>query len=345
MCAKRVKNVPGNISEQYYQISCEILSSFPKYRLPIDLYFFKEDILILAPYSRKDQRLSNEQVDEIKTYCAAGLLFVSRSDHHIYSEHMVKQLDLVLQDANLKDTEITDICMRALVLYFDEFSQSPIKSVFDPLYKALMVVTEWMWHDKHRLKYFMRRLYKPYKQSHHAVNTMIIGLWLWIETTSKDNATRRNFDRVALALLLHDIGMSKIPNFIYGKTGKMSREDRDKVLMHPFLGYKVMQKLDLAFDELTRCILEHHERLDGSGYPQKAKGEQGISTLGRLCAVADTFCAMIGERPYQNAKHLEAAAKELMESSKQFDKKFTAKIVMAVIAKEINTIPEEKPTK
>ncbi len=342
MAAKRVKDVPGNINEQYYQISCEILGSFPKYRIPLDLYFFKEDILVLVPYSRKSQRLTNEQVEEIKLYCAAGLLFVSRSDHSVYSEHMVKQLDLVLQDANLKDAEVTDICIRAMVLHYDEFSQSPIKTLFDPLYKALMVVTEWIWQDRHRLKYFMRRLFKPYKQSHHAVNTMIVGLWLWLETTSKDNTTRRNFDRIALALLLHDIGMSKIPSFIYGKSGRVSRDERDKIVMHPFLGFKVMQKLDLAFDELSRCILEHHERLDGSGYPQKAKGEAGISTLGRLCAVADAFCAMIGDRPYQNARGLEDAAKELMEASKQFDKKYTAKIVMAVISNEISTAKDDR---
>ncbi len=342
MAKKRTENVPGNISEQYYQISCDIISSFPKYRIPVDLYAFKEDILVLVPYSRKGQRLTNEQVEEVQTLCAAGLLFVSRSDHSIYSEHMVKQLDLVLQDANLKDSEITDICMRALVLNFDAFAESPVKSVFDPLYKALMVVTEWLWHDKHRMKYFMRRLYRPYKQSHHAINTMIVGLWLWLETTSKDNATKRNFDRVALALLLHDIGMSKIPNFIYSKSGKVTKDERDKIVMHPFLGYKVMQKLDLAFDELTRCILEHHERLDGSGYPQKAKGEQGISTLGRLCAVADAFCAMIGERPYQTPKGIEVAAKELMESSKQFDRKYTAKLVMAVIAKDLGVATAEQ---
>ncbi len=345
MCAKRINDVPGNISEQYYQISCDILQSFPKYRIPIDLFLFKEDILVLVPYSKKEQRLSNEQVDEIKAFCAAGLLFVSRSDHHIYSEHMVKQLDLVLQDSNLKDSEVADICMRALVLNFDEFSQNPVKISFEPLYKTIMVVTEWMWHDKHRLKNFMRRIYKPYKQSHHAVNTMIIGLWLWTETTPKDNLNRRSFDRVALALLLHDIGMCKIPNFVYGKAGKMTKEDKDKILMHPFLGYKMMQKLDLAFDELARCILEHHERLDGTGYPQKAVGEKGISSLGRLCAVADTFCAMIGERPYQDAKNLETAAKELLESSKQFDTKFSSKIVMAVLANEINTIPDDNNKK
>ncbi len=336
MAKPSTKAAPGNISEQYYQISCEILSSFPKYRLPLDLFLFKEDILVLVPYSRKDQRLTNDQVAEIKELCTEGLLFVARSDHSIYSEHMVKQLDLVLQDVNLKEAEIADICMRALIMHFDAFAQAPVKPVFDELYKALMVVTEWLWQDRHRMKYLLRRLFLPYKLSHHSVNSMAIGLWLWIESTSKDNATRRNFDRVALALYLHDIGMTKIPNFIYSKSGRVSKDEKDKIIMHTFLGYKIMHKLELAFDELTRCMLEHHERLDGSGYPQKAKGEQGISSIGRLCAVVDTFCAMVGERPYATAKEFEVAASELMNATNQFDKKYAAKLYMAVKAGDLS---------
>ncbi len=335
--SKKGSNVPGNINEQYYQISCEILGSFPKYRIPIDLFIFKEDILLLVPYSRKEQRLTNEQVDEIKVLCAAGLLFVARSDHHIYSQHIVKQLDLVLQDANLKESEIADICMRALIMHFDEFSQNPIKIAFEPLYKALMVVTEWLWIDRHRVKYLTKRLYLPYSQSHHAINCMSVGLWLWLETTSKDNCTRRAFDRMALALLLHDIGMTKIPSFICSKTGKINKDERDKVVMHPFLGYKMMQKLDLAFDELTKCMLEHHERLDGSGYPQRSKE---ISVTGRLCAVVDAFCAMVGDRPYAQAKDFDVAAKELASSQTKFDNKFTTKILMAIVNKDFGMMKD-----
>ena len=54
--------IPANINEEYYQISEEILSSFPKFRPPVDLFRFKEDALTLVPLIRKGQRLTNEQV-------------------------------------------------------------------------------------------------------------------------------------------------------------------------------------------------------------------------------------------------------------------------------------------
>ncbi len=91
-----VTAVPASISEEYYQISQAILESFPKYRLPLDLFVFKDDIAQLVTYSKKDTRLKNEQVEEIHQLCAEGDLFVSRADHPIYSRHIVKQLDLVL---------------------------------------------------------------------------------------------------------------------------------------------------------------------------------------------------------------------------------------------------------
>ena len=99
--ARNAKGVPQNINEEYYQISKEILSSFPKYRPPVDLFSFRDDIMVLAPYCKKETRLTNEQIEEVARLCDEGDLFVARSDHHIYSRHIVKQLDLVLQDKNL----------------------------------------------------------------------------------------------------------------------------------------------------------------------------------------------------------------------------------------------------
>ena len=113
MARKRKAAIPDNIAEEYYQISQEILSSFPKYRPPVDLFQFRADIAQLYPYSRKGARLSNEQVEEIQQLCESGDLFVSRTDHPIYSEHIVKQVDLVLLDGNLKESECADIIIRA----------------------------------------------------------------------------------------------------------------------------------------------------------------------------------------------------------------------------------------
>lgn len=317
--------VPENINEEYYQISGEILSSFSKYRPPVDLFFFKEDIAVLAPFSRKGARLTNEQVEEAAQLCADGKLFVSRSDHHIYSEHIVKQLDLVLQDANLKESELVDICIKALKNRFMEFWQQPVKTAFEPLMNDVLVVTEYLMRDKLNINAFMRRLSDEHDPATHAVNTMSVGLWLWIKTSEK--LQRKDLDNLALGLISHDIGMSKIPPFLLTRQGPLKQEERDKVLMHVLAGAKIVQKMDLGANEVVQACLEHHERLDGSGYPQKLKADQ-IKRVGRIAALADSFSAMISKRPWAQAKKPIDAANELSTDPK-YDNSLARQLVGA----------------
>ena len=328
--------VPGDINEEYYQISAEIMASFPRYRPPVDLFVFREDIAVLAPYSRKGTRLSNEQVEEVTELCASGNLFVSRSDHHIYSRHIVRQLDLVLQDHNLKEAEIANICIHALYLRYAEFYEQPVKAVFDPLYRDVMVVTEYLAKDPQRINAFMRRLFRRYEPAKHAVNTMIVGLWLWLRNAG--DFQRKNLDRMALALLVHDIGMSKVPPFILTKKGSLKPEEREKILPHSLLSVKIMQKMEVVFDDLLQICFEHHERLDGSGYPQRIKGGQ-IPATAALAAVADSFAAMITERSYAPAKEPKVAAQEL--ATDQRYNVSVARLLLAAFANDALGTPHD----
>ena len=314
MAAKKAAGaVPANINEEYYQISPEILGSFPRYRPPVDLFVFREDIAVLAPYSRKGVRLSNEQVEEVAALCAEGNLFVSRSDHHIYSRHIVRQLDLVLQDHNLKEAEIVNICVHALYLRYAEFYAQPVKALFEPLYRDVLVVTEYLAEDPKRMTAFMRRLFRKHDPAKHAVNSMIVGLFLWLQNTAEYQ--RKDMDRMAVALLVHDIGMSKVPPFLVDKKGALKPEEREKVWQHSVMGVKIMQKVDMVYDELVRACFEHHERMDGSGYPQRIKAGQ-VPPAAALAAVADSFSAMITERSYAPAKEPMEAARELAEDQR-----------------------------
>ncbi len=321
--------VPGDINEEYYQISAEIMASFPRYRPPVDLFVFREDIAVLAPYSRKGTRLSNEQVEEVTELCASGNLFVSRSDHHIYSRHIVRQLDL-------KEAEIANICIHALYLRYAEFYEQPVKAVFDPLYRDVMVVTEYLAKDPQRINAFMRRLFRRYEPAKHAVNTMIVGLWLWLRNAG--DFQRKNLDRMALALLVHDIGMSKVPPFILTKKGSLKPEEREKILPHSLLSVKIMQKMEVVFDDLLQICFEHHERLDGSGYPQRIKGGQ-IPATAALAAVADSFAAMITERSYAPAKEPKVAAQEL--AADQRYNVSVARLLLAAFANDALGTPHD----
>ena len=99
-------------------------------------------------------------------------------------------------------------------------------------------------------------------------------------------------------------------------------------MAHPLAGIRMMQKLNLSFDELNQAIIQHHERLDGSGYPQKLRAS-AISQVGRLCAVADSFSAMITRRPYAAAREPLAAAQELADAQNRYDSLYAAPLLRA----------------
>ncbi|MDR1659115.1 MAG: HD domain-containing protein [Desulfovibrio sp.] len=329
MAEKTKSFIPGHINDEFYQISSEILNSFPKYRPPVDLFCLREDIAVLAPYCRKESRLTNEQVEEVARICEKGNLFVSRMDHRIYSRHIIRQLDLVLQDQNLKEGEIADICIRALNMRYTEFCEQPVKAVFDPLYRDILVTTEYIFTDRHRVNAFVRRLFRKHDQARHAVNCMSLGLWLWLQNVAEYR--RKDMDRMAVAFLMHDIGMCKVPAFLVNRRGSLKSEEREKVVLHPVVGVKLMQKIEISFEELLRACYEHHERMDGSGYPQKIRNTQ-ISRTGRMTAAVDSFSAMISERPYARGKDMLEAARDLAADTRRYDSEVTKLLFSALAA-------------
>ncbi len=325
---KKSSNIPMNVSEEYYQISQEILNSFHKYRPPVDLFQFREDIAKLYPYSRKDTRLTNEQIEKIHELCHEGLLFVSRTDHPIYSEHIINQVDLVLLDKNFKEAEATDIIIRALHMRLLNFINQPVSAIFELLLNDLMVFIEFILQDKHKIKLFMRRLYTEHTLVQHSLNSLFVGTWLLFETNDFNKLKKKTIEKSLLGLMLHDIGMSKIPSFILKKTTPLKNEEKDKIQLHPLLGSKMIQKLNLGFEEMTQAAMEHHERLDGSGYPNKLT-EPNISNFGKLCAVADSFSAMITKRSYAEAIPPKIAVQQLANDAKRYASTFTTPLLSA----------------
>ena len=106
-------------------------------------------------------------------------------------------------------------------------------------------------------------------------------------------------DIVKRAALLHDLGMLAIPNMILDKAGPLSAQEQIAVHQHPLLTRQILSRVR-AFQEVARVASNHHERLDGSGYPFRIAGEE-IALESRIIAVADIFTALVGSRPYRHS--------------------------------------------
>lgn len=131
---------------------------------------------------------------------------------------------------------------------------------------------------------------------------------------------------ISLASQLHDVGMVGIPGNVIQKSGELTHEEWELVKKHPEIGAEVLNGASSPILQLGEVIaLTHHERWDGSGYPQRLTGEN-IPLAGRVCGLADVFDAITTERGYGDQVSAESALELIVDSGGLF---FDPKLVKA----------------
>lgn len=125
---------------------------------------------------------------------------------------------------------------------------------------------------------------------------------------------------MAQGCIVHDVGKLYTPDNILNKPGKLTPEERAVIELHPVYGYDLCKRLGFMAEELA-IIRSHHERWDGTGYPDRLRGEE-IPLLARITAVADVYDALTSSRAYRAAmSHDEAMTIIVQQRGRHFDPK------------------------
>ncbi|MGK0468741.1 HD-GYP domain-containing protein [Clostridium sp.] len=119
-------------------------------------------------------------------------------------------------------------------------------------------------------------------------------------------------ENIIIAALCHDVGKVFVPIEILNKPGKLTNNEFDLIKKHPVDGAKMTQ--GTFMENLDQIIVQHHERIDGSGYPNGLKGDE-ILLEAKIIALADSFDAMTSDRSYRKAMDIKVAFKELKNLS------------------------------
>ena len=176
-----------------------------------------------------------------------------------------------------------------------------IEETLEPLYDAILndqSFTSKMWQI---------HTYDDYTFDHSVRVSMIAGLlakWCgYSPRVIKDAST---------AGLLHDIGKCNIPDEILNKPGPLTPEEYKVIKTHATLGYILIKEIPNINENVMLGVLQHHERMDGTGYPNGIKGTD-TSEVAKIVAIADVYCAMTADRVYKPAFHPFEVASYILE--------------------------------
>ncbi len=154
----------------------------------------------------------------------------------------------------------------------------------------------------------MLNLKDPYTQFHEK-NVAKLAL----EIAERMGLDEFTIESIRVASMVHDIGKINIPTEILSKPGKLSDIEFEMIKKHPETAYEILRKVDLPWP-VADIVYQHHERLDGSGYPRHLKSDE-ILLEAKIIIVADVVEAMSSHRPYRAALGFEAAIEEIKKNA------------------------------
>ncbi|MCH7990290.1 MAG: HD-GYP domain-containing protein [Planctomycetes bacterium] len=159
-------------------------------------------------------------------------------------------------------------------------------------------------------------LYHDFHTFTHSAN---VSYYAVVLAKSLGISDKGELNAIAVGALLHDLGKLEIDESILTKPGKLDRDEFEIIKQHPTTGFrKLCHRTDLSYGQLM-MVYQHHERMDGSGYPVGLVGSD-MHEWARLCAVVDVFEAMTSDRPYrQGMKTSQALAIMERQPGREFD--------------------------
>ncbi len=214
------------------------------------------------------------------------------------------------------------------------FSESDIRLYLVLAAQAALAIENAQLHQKIREGYIaalasfckFAETLMPYRQGH----SIRVGIYAkrLAEVVGLD---KQEAEQLRIAALMQDLGLLRVPKEVLMKPERLTDEEWQLVKQHPIWSLEMVDPPAILTETVEAAVKHHHERFDGSGYPDGLKGEQ-IPLPARLLAVADTFDALCSERPYRPAYSTEQALEEMRKvAGSQLDPDLTDAFIQSVV--------------
>lgn len=276
----------------------------------MDIYLANKDEYLLyssteTPFSRHDlERLLESGVE---------FVYVSIRDHQTYYRTMEQAIEKIVDNPHLKREKKSEILYATSIELSNQLLvEPPGRKEIDRAAHIAKATVNMIMNDTQAFS----SLFEVFNHDFYTASHMVNVCALTVTTATKLGIdTNSELHRIGTGGLLHDIGKIFIRPELLNKTGGLSAEEFEHIKQHVTLGKEHLHGIAAIPTEVIQIVSEHHERMDGSGYPRGLKGVN-ISPLGRLAGIVDSFDAMTSVRPYrEHTFTVEEALKELSQLS------------------------------
>lgn len=290
------------MENQYLHIS-PLLLIVAEQKFDFNIYLFQNNNYIL--YATPDnftqehrKRLVENEIENI---------FIENKDKLTYESFVEKNLPMILESENVplgKKSEI--LYSHSLVVvenFYSHMAKDYLKSdSFEKMVSLVDNIYSFLGKNKNAVQSIRNLISANYKEYIHCINTALYAISLLThhhrEHSDLEPLRRSTVRQVGIGALLHDIGKSKVQQNILKKPGSLNQAEFEEIKKHPIHGVEMCQYMDLE-QAVAQCVLFHHEKLDGSGYPT---GTRNVPRHVQVITVADMFDAITCERPYRTHK-------------------------------------------
>jgi len=258
----------------------------------------------ITGYSREELLMSD--VCNIWTNTAEGSPYINEVS--ITDWKVTRELHLTRKDGNQILVSKTVVAIRfdsGLIQYFDGIlediterkqAQTQVQQSLQRLQKTIKEIIEAM--------AYIGEVRDPYTAGHQRRVAQ-----LSFDIARSMGLTGEQYEGLTMAAFVHDIGKILVPSDILSKPGKLTKPEFDMLKDHTRIGYEILKTIEFPWP-IAKIVLQHHERMNGSGYPSGLNGNQ-IIIEARILAVADVVEAMSSHRPYRPALGIEKALEEI----------------------------------
>lgn len=223
-------------------------------------------------------------------------VYIPIADQQRFRQQTEATLLETVDDPGMSVSVKSEIVYETSVELVNELLPEPRKLAESPrIEKLSRAVTMLVLNDRKAFAHLFAASHHDFYTATHMVN---VGTWMVPLAYALGHRRSDELTRICRAGLLHDIGKMHIPAAILNKKGRLSDEEWRIIQSHPEQGSKYLEQFKDIHPVIHRVVREHHERLDGSGYPSALAKEQ-IHPISRICAVVDSFDAMTALRPFK----------------------------------------------